>query len=131
MKDILCGHFQETVNDTLIRHRSILDIMSKLQESNARVNRALSKAITACGCVQIKANKQQIPEDISVRDLHKYMENHFDGRLCEHCKEVLETELGSLLFYLAGLCNTVGLNMYDIFLKEQKKLRALGVFNFS
>lgn len=131
MKDILCGHFQETVGDTLIRHKSVLDIMSKFQEANSRVNRALSKAITTCGCVQVKATKQTSPEDTSIRELYKYMESHFEGRLCENCKDVLENELGTLLFYMAGLCNTTGLNMYDIFLKEQKKLTALGVFNFS
>jgi len=31
MKDLLCDQFQETVGEYLIRHRSILDIMAKLQ----------------------------------------------------------------------------------------------------
>ncbi|HHT27849.1 MAG TPA: DUF1573 domain-containing protein, partial [Firmicutes bacterium] len=38
--------FQEAVNEYLVRHRSILDILSKLQESVARTNRAVAKAVT-------------------------------------------------------------------------------------
>lgn len=131
MKDIICDQFQESVNDTLIRHKSILDIMSKFQEANARVNRALSKAVTNCGCVTIKAGKQDIPSDISLKELHKYMASHVSGQPCETCKEVLETELGASLFYTAAMCNALGLNLYDLFLKEQKRLSALGVYNFS
>lgn len=130
MKDLLCDQFQETVDETLIRHRSILDIMSKLQEANARVNRALSKAVTNCGCVKINAKRPNIPEGISLHQLRDHMDTHLVGQVCENCREVFEAELGNNLFYLAAVCNATGLNLYDIMLKEQKRLSALGVFNF-
>ncbi len=60
MKDLLCDGFQDTVDDYLVRHRSILDVMSKLAESNARVNRAVTKAVTTCGCIGIEASKQEV-----------------------------------------------------------------------
>ena len=63
MKDLICDEFQN-VRDLLIRHRSILDILSKLSESACRVNRAVVKSITDCGCVSINAEKVQIPEHI-------------------------------------------------------------------
>ena len=131
MKDILLDQFQETVDETLIRHRSVLDIMSKSPEANARINRAISKAITTCGCISIHASKQCIPSDISLQELRDHMDPHMRGELCEHCKEIVEAELGSQLFYLAALCNVLGLNLYDVLLKEQKKLSALGIFNFT
>lgn len=131
MKDLLCDQFQETVGEYLIRHRSILDVMAKLQEANARTNRAVTKAVTACGCVKINAEKQQLPADITLEQLKDHMQNHLNGRLCEHCREVVESELGNTLFYLAGLSNLLDLNLYDILLKEHKKLSALGVFNFA
>lgn len=130
MKDLLCDQFQETVDETLIRHRSILDIMSKLQEANARVIRALTKAVTSCGCVRIDAKRPNIPEGISLHQLRDHMETHLVGQVCDHCQEVLETELGHNLFYVAAICNATGLNLYDIMLKEQKRLSALGVYNF-
>lgn len=130
MKDLLCDQFQETVDETLIRHRSVLDIMSKLQEANARVNRALTKAVTSCGCVQVQAKRPNIPENISLQQLREHMQTHLVGDLCEHCREVMEAELGTHLFYLAATCNATGLNLYDIMLKEQKRLSALGVYNF-
>lgn len=131
MKDLLCDQFQETVGEYLIRHRSILDVMAKLQEANARTNRAVTKAVTHCGCVKITAEKQQIPPDISLDQLKEHMQNHLGGQLCEHCREVVETEIGNTLFYLAGMANLLDLNLYDIILKEHKKLAALGVFNFA
>ncbi|MCR4398615.1 MAG: DUF1573 domain-containing protein [Firmicutes bacterium] len=131
MKDLLCDGFQEAVSEFLVRHRSIVDVESKLQESSARVNRAVAKAVTSCGCVRIAAEKQRIPEGASLHDLKKYMSTHVEGQLCEHCKEVLESEIGQMLFYLAALCNILDLNLYDILLTEHKKLSALGLFNFS
>ena len=131
MKDLLCDQFQETVNEYLIRHRSVLDVLAKLQESNARTSRAVTKAVTTCGCIKIDAEKQQVPSDISLQEMKDHMHTHLDGQLCEHCREILEAELGNDLFYLAALCNLFDLNLYDILLKEQKKLTALGVFNFA
>lgn len=131
MKDLLCDQFQDTVDQCLIRHRSVLDVLSKLGESNARIGRAVSKAVTNCGCIAVEAGKQQIPSDISLHELQKHMETHLSGELCEHCMDIVESEIGSNLFYLAALCNLLNLNLYDIMLKEQKKLGALGVFNFT
>lgn len=131
MKDLLCDQFQQTVGDYLIRHRSILDIMAKLQEANARTNRAITKAVTSCGCVQVKADRQQVPADVPLHQVKEYMNNHIGGQLCEHCREILEAELGNNLFYLAALSNVFDLSLYDVLLKEHKKLAALGVFNFA
>lgn len=131
MKDLLCDQFQETVGEYLIRHRSILDIMAKLQEANSRTNRAITKAVTSCGCVKITAEKQVIPPDIDLAQVKEHMHNHLNGQLCEHCREVVENELGNTLFYLAALSNSLDLNLYDTLLKEHKKLAALGVFNFA
>lgn len=132
MKDVLCDGFQETVESYLMRHRSILDVMTKLTESTSRVNRAVAKAVTNCGCVEIEAVKQKIPPDLeSLENLKEHMSTHLKGKLCEHCSEVLEDEIGRNLFYLAALCNLLNLNLHDILLKEQERVACLGMYNFS
>lgn len=131
MKDLLCDQFQDTVGEYLIRHRSVLDIMAKLQEANARVNRALTKSVTSCGCITIHGEKQQFPIDVPLEQLKEHTQNHVNGKLCDHCREIVEAEIGNNLFYLAALCNAFDLNLYDVMLKEHKKLAALGVFNFA
>lgn len=130
MKDLLCDGFQNTVSELLIRHQSILDILSKSQEACARINRAVVKAVTSCGCVQIHATKKDFPDDADLADLKAMLESHLQGELCENCREIIEDEMGRSLFYLAGLCNQLNLNMYDILIKEDKKLSTLRVFNF-
>ncbi|HEY8448864.1 MAG TPA: DUF1573 domain-containing protein, partial [Bacillota bacterium] len=104
MKDLLCDEFQEAVSRCLVRHRSILDVVSKLQEATARVNRAVVKAATTCGCISIEASKPEIPPDISLEELRAYMTTHVAGTMCESCQETLEDEIGKLWFYTAGLC---------------------------
>lgn len=132
MKDLLCDGFQETVDDYLVRHRSVLDVMSKLTESAGRVNRAVCKAVTSCGCIGIEAEKQRIPPELdSLESLKEHMSTHLKGKLCDHCTEILEDEIGRNLFYLAALCNLLNLNLYDILLKEQDRVACLGMFNFS
>lgn len=123
--------FQEAVSEYLIRHRSVLDVVSKLQEANARVNRAVVKAVTACGCIEVNATKQKLPTDITYWEMKKYMATHVQGGLCEHCQEVLEVELGRNLFYLAALCDLFTLDFATVIEEERKRVAALGVFNLT
>jgi hypothetical protein len=90
--------FQKTVDSMLIRHQSILDIITKLQESSARVNRAVIKAVTSCGCITIEAQKSAIPENATLADLKFILNSHVRGILCPSCKEMIETELGKQFF---------------------------------
>jgi hypothetical protein len=131
VKDLSWDEFQDTVADCLIRHKSILDVLSKLHETSARVNRAISKSVTSCGCIQINAKKQQVPSEIRLYELVSYMDTHTKGQLCDNCREIVELEIGNLLFYLAALCNILGLSLEDIMSAENEKLATLGIYNLS
>lgn len=131
MKDLICDEFQNTVAELLIRHHSVLDVLSKFQESCARTNRATIKSVTGCGCISIKAEKQDIPTDISLLEMKEYFSSHLEGQLCPNCRGRVEAELGNTLFYMAALCNLLNLNLYDLFLKEQNKLTTLNIFNLT
>ncbi|MCI5628030.1 DUF1573 domain-containing protein [Clostridium sp. HCP1S3_B4] len=130
MKDIIFDDFQNSVNDSLLRHKSILDVLTKFSESNARVNRAIAKSVTNCGCIEVNAKKQKISEDNIINNLHDSLDDHLNGTLCESCREVIESEIGNNLFYLTSLCNLLNLNLYDILLKESDKINTLGKFTF-
>ena len=123
--------FQESVSQYLLRHRSILDVQSKLTESAARVNRALAKAVTSCGCVSVAAGRQRFPTDVSLKELKQFMSSHVNGELCEKCREAVETEIGTTLFYLAAMCAVLGLNLRDVVEKEYDRVSALGVYNLT
>lgn len=132
MKDLICDEFQNTVGDLLIRHHSVVDVLTKLSESSGRVNRAVIKSVTDCGCVSIQAQKIEIPDHLeTVAELKACLDNHLRGELCPHCEEVVMSELGKLLFYIAALCNVLDINLYDVFIKEHKKSQALGFFNMT
>lgn len=118
------------MEECLVRHKSVLDVITKFQESNARVSRAVAKSVTSCGCLRVNAERQRIPQDITLPELRDYMDSHLDGKLCDHCKDVVETELGHNLFYISALCNLMDLNLFDVILKERKRVSALGVFSF-
>lgn len=131
MKDVIFDDFQNSVNESLLRHKSILDILSKFSESQARVNRAVIKAVTNCGCMSIDASRQVLPSsEDSIEDLSKCLKTHLNGKLCDNCKEIIEREIGNNLFYLTSLCNTLDLNLYDILIKENDKVNTLGKFTF-
>lgn len=123
--------FQKNVDQFLIQHRSILDVMTKYQESNARVNRAIAKAVTQCGCLKINAKKQIIPSNTKLTEIHKFMDNHLEGSLCDSCKEIIETEMGSSLFYVAAICSILNLNFDDIIKKEEERISTLGIYNLT
>lgn len=132
MKDIIFDEFQNNVNESLIRHKSLIDIMTKIQESEARINRSIAKSITNCGCISVNAKKQHLPDEdasIDIQDLNKCLQSHIEGKLCDNCRDVIENEIGSNLFYISSLCNTLDLNLYDILLKENNKMNTLGKYN--
>ena len=129
MKDIMVDEFQYTVQELLVRNKSIIDSITKFQDTNARVNRAIVKAVTQCGCIRINAARQEVFEDQDFEDIRKAMDTHLEGKLCESCREQIENEIGSNLFYLASICNTLDLNLYDIIIKEQERVKVLGQYN--
>lgn len=131
MKDLICAEFQDSVGKCLLRHRSILDVLSKLQEAGARTNRAVVKSVTCCGCIEIQGHKQRIPAEVNLSEADRFLSTHLQGNLCPHCREQVEEEIGHLLFYLAALCNLLDISMYDVLVEEQKKLYSLGPFTLS
>lgn len=131
MQEKSCIEFQIAVDEYLIRHRSILDVLSKHHEAAARVNRAVAKAVTECGCISITAVRQKIPADAEFNNLKSFMSSHLSGDLCENCRDVLINELGHNLFYVAALCNLTGLDLQTVLQHETKSVRTLGIFNLS
>lgn len=129
MKDILVDQFQYTVQELLFRNKSIIDSITKFQDSNARVNRAIVKAVTQCGCIRIDAKKQDMPEDGDFEEIRNAMDTHVIGKLCENCRDQIENELGKNLYYMASICNVLDLNLYDILIKEQERVKILGQYN--
>lgn len=126
-----CGNFQDQVAKLLLRHRSILDSLTKFQESNARVNRAIIKSVTTCGCLEISAEKQPFPPDASIEECSEHLKTHVSGDLCESCREVLESEIGNHLFYMAALANLLDISIDEAIIKESDKISTLGYFNLS
>lgn len=126
--NFLCNDFQEQVSRVLIRHKSILDIMTKLDEYNSRINRAVAKSVTSCGCISINATKQDYSKESFENNLET-VKDHLNGEICEGCKDILEKEIGSYVFYLAAICNTLGLSLDEILKEEYKTIKTLGIFS--
>lgn len=129
MKDLSLNEFQTSIEDVLTRHKSVLDIITKLQEATSKVNRAVIKSATLCGCISIEASKQELPKDIEFEEAKKYMNNHVKGTLCDSCKEKIEEEMSNNLFYFAALSNTLDIDLYDLFNKKSNELKTLGKFS--
>lgn len=129
MNDIMVDQFQYTVAELLVRNKSILDQITKFQDSNGRVNRGIIKAVTQCGCVKIHAKKQVMPVNSDFDEIRNNMKTHLEGKLCDNCRDLIEKDIGRNLFYLASICNTLDLNLYDILLKELERIKMLGKYN--
>ena len=125
----MVDQFQYTVTELLVRNKSILDQITKFQDSNGRVNRGIIKSVTQCGCVKINAEKQTLPVDYNFDEIQNNMKTHLEGKLCDNCRDLIEKDIGRNLFYLASICNTLDLNLYDIILKELERIKMLGKYN--
>lgn len=131
MRELLCHEFQDSVAQHLVQNKSILDTISKLIEANSRINRSVCRAVTQCGCVRIEAGRQQVPDGTTLSNLSSSLDTHIRGELCADCRERIETEVGTSLFYLAGTCDLLGISLYDCLIDETKRIRALGAFRLA
>lgn len=119
---------QDEIPNVLSRHKSILDIMTKLEEYNSRTNRAIAKSVTRCGCISIHATKQELGTE-SLQDMLKNAKSHVEGSLCSNCKDVLDVEIGTYIFYLTSLCEVLDLDFNSILEKELDRIKTLGIYN--
>ena len=122
MKDMLIDDFQYTVQELIFRNKSIIDSITKYQDSNARVNRAIVKAVTQCGCIRINAKKQEVPEDSTLEEIRNAMDTHSKEN-CVKAAEIKSKRIRQNLYYIASLCNTLDLNLYDVIIKEQERVK--------
>jgi len=131
MGSISLKQFQDQVSELLLRHRSILDVLSKYQQSNAATNRAIIKSITECGCIEVHATKQTFAPNLTLEQAKELLDTHLTGQLCDNCQDIIASEIGKNLFYLASLCNLLQLDLESIISKESDKCSTLGLFNLS
>ncbi|MNZ57926.1 hypothetical protein D3C78_759190 [compost metagenome] len=123
--------FQEQVSELLLRHRSLLDVMSKLGQTNAAAVRSVTKAVTECGCIELHATKQDFKSGMDLQQAQETIHKHVQGELCENCRDAITNELGRNLFYMSALCNLVGIDMDEVVELESQKCSTLGLFNMS
>ncbi|MHB8780793.1 MAG: nucleoside triphosphate pyrophosphohydrolase family protein [Candidatus Geothermincolia bacterium] len=131
MRQANCQMLQKTVSEYLVRNRSILDVMTKLQDASSRINRAIAKTVTSCGCLNIDAKKQDIPDDVGYSEVASYVKSHLEGELCPNCAEVLETELGNALFYITAICCLLDLDLEKVMDRENDRINTLGAFSLT
>lgn len=128
MRDTFLKIFQDTVDKSLFRHKSLIDIITKTSESSARLNRAIAKSITECGCINLSAKKQAIPFETSFENISDFVTYQVSGNLCEHCLEVLEDEIGNHMFYIASICNALNVDLTSALSEELNKITTLGKY---
>ncbi len=131
MSTVHLNEFQDQVSSLLLRHRSLLDVLSKYQQAGSAVNRAVIKSITECGCIEVDAKKQAYGDELSVEQLRELLGTHVKGALCDQCTEIVAGEIGKNLFYMAALGNLLHIDLNEVLEKESKKCHTLGIFNMS
>ena len=122
MTDLKPDDFQKKVSHLIIRNQNVVDILTKCQSACSKICRSSIKTATGCGCLKIDVEKKLSP--ISSEEM-----TGISGELCPECKDIIEKEIGEMLFYIAGLCNALGLNMRDIMKKEIKNIEVLGKYS--
>lgn len=123
--------FQQQVSELLLRHRSLLDVLSKYGQAGASVNRAVAKSVTECGCIELNARRQEFTDNIDLEKAKTNLHYHVAGNLCEHCRDAIKNELGRNLFYMSAMCNLLDIQLDDVVAQESDKCSTLGLFNLT
>ena len=123
--------FQNFIDDLVLRNKSILDQMTKLQDASAHLNRTLSKSATTCGCIKMNITKQQLDfaHITSSEELKSLLSTHIEGYPCPECNEAIEKEMGRVLFYLVAIANTLGISLSSVLENEKTRTNLLGNYS--
>lgn len=127
MKVSQTDEFQEKVSLLLVRNSNVLDILTKCQALCGKICRSSIKSATGCGCVKISAEKSlsvNMDEEFSSKE-----NTGVEGTLCADCKGIIEDDIGEMVFYIASLCNALGLKLSEIMAKEIKNVEVLGKYS--
>ena len=118
--------FQRNVGNLIARNRNLLDILTKCQISCGKFCRSTVKSATGCGCLKITGEKSPLcfTEESSEKN-----EASIEGKLCPDCRNIIENEIGESMFYIASLCNALGISLNSIMEDEIKKVAALGKYS--
>ncbi len=120
--------FQKEVALLIARNNNLLDILTKYQDSCAKVCRTAVKTATGCGCITIHAEKTLFDIN-SIQNMSPKELSGTSGNLCTTCRERLENEIGESFFYLAAICNALEMSMKDIMKKEIDNVEILGKYS--
>lgn len=124
-----CAEFQKHAENLQLRNKSILDIVTKLDEQVSMLNRAVFKSVTHCGCIEINASQQVFLDNLTLEENQENLKTHIEGELCPKCQDKIEEEIGDVLFYLASMCNALDLDLDDIMKQKLRNLKTLGIYN--
>jgi uncharacterized protein YabN with tetrapyrrole methylase and pyrophosphatase domain len=124
-----CSEFQQATSDVQLFNKSILDIVTKLDEQTSLLNRAVFKSATHCGCIEIHATKQIYSPHKSLEENQKELDTHIEGELCPKCREKIIEEMGELLFYIASMCEALDISLEEVLTEKFKHLKTLGLYN--
>lgn len=128
MHTTVSDDFQKKVAALIVRNSNVLDILTKCQTSCARLCRSTVKSATGCGCISITAEKSLANLE-NAADFSPESMSGTTGKLCSECLGSIENEIGETLFYIASLCNALGMSMNDIMKREIKNVEALGKYS--
>ena len=124
-----CNEFQNLTTNLQLLNKSILDVVTKLDEQTSMLNRAVFKSATHCGCIEIHATKQLFSQNKTLEENQIDLENHIEGELCPKCREKIEEEMGEIMFYLASMCSSLNLDLNEIMDSKLDHLKTLGIYN--
>lgn len=118
IQDIITDELQYYINEYQSLNVNTLEQMTKLTDYTSKLNYSIIKSCTRCRCIQIDTSNHLAD------NTHGCI-----GKLCPECIEKIEKNMGGCIYYLASLCNTFDLNLYDILIKELNKLTLLGKYH--
>ena len=123
MESLILEEFQYMIDQQIRRNGSLIDMLTKLETSGGKLNRALVKAVTHCGCISLDL-KRKCTDCSDAKGRAK-----ISGTLCEGCREEVERAMGEHLFYLTAMLSPLDLSLYDLFLGEAQRQKMLGKYN--
>ncbi|MBS7262781.1 MAG: DUF1573 domain-containing protein [Eubacteriales bacterium] len=120
--------FRRTVNGSLAFNKGILDCLTKYQTATAALARVIVKASSLCGCIHIAADQQHLSPGSGLDDLSELMKTHITGDLCRRCRENVEREIATSLYYLTAIANAFGTDIGQLMESETRRGEMLGKY---
>lgn len=116
---LLIDIFQAYVDEKVTDKQRMSDILKEFNDNSYDLFKVIVQCEIQCGCIKSAESIEYEQNNINYEQLLRLYINS----ACNECREKIETQIGKCVLSLTSVCSLCGINIADVFIKENRNIQ--------